>query len=256
MKPQDLRCHYCRHFDDFEGIVEHSIQVYANEEIKMRRVFVWPKWRNKIPSTNVLNCGLIPNTLTDLSNVTIDNNNWTVKVNVYENSKKRLRHNEQSSKRIRIDNADLESSEDIDPFARQYEELCKIHPDVAKILHSHNQLDILLEFFMIIVNETFNVENICYHLINFLSSGNTHAMRYQANVKHCWRLGYKMFGGRFLRFMGWFKNTCQIADGSTSHADLCQILICGYSHTLAERVCAVETTFIDLTRSKRPHVLK
>ena len=51
----------------------------------------------------VLNCRLIPNTLTDLSNVTIGNNYWTVTVNVDENSKKRVRHNEQS---IRIDNTD------------------------------------------------------------------------------------------------------------------------------------------------------
>ena len=76
----------------------------------------------------------------------------------------------------------------MDSFARQYEELFKVLPDVAKILHSHSQLDILLKLFMLIVNETFNVENICYlqfvNLINFFSSGNIHAMRYQANVKH------------------------------------------------------------------------
>ena len=29
-----------------------------------------------------------------------------------------------------------------------------------------------------------------------------------------------MFGGRFLWFMGGFKSTCQVADGSTSHAEL------------------------------------
>ena len=29
-----------------------------------------------------------------------------------------------------------------------------------------------------------------------------------------------MFGGRFLRFMGGFINTCQVADSSTGHAEL------------------------------------
>ena len=45
---------------------------------------------------------------------------------------------EQPSKRIRIDTADLEASDDIDSFAQRYEELCKILPNVAKILHSHD----------------------------------------------------------------------------------------------------------------------
>ena len=58
------------------------------------------------------------------------------------------------------------------------------------------------------------------NLIIFLSSGNIHAMRYQENVKYFWRLEYEMFGGRFLWFMGGFKSTCQVAGGSTSHAEL------------------------------------
>ena len=35
-----------------------------------------------------------------------------------------------------------------------------------------------------------------------------------------WRLGYKMFGGGFLRFMGGFKSTCKVAAVSTRHAEL------------------------------------
>ena len=77
------------------------------------------------------------------------------------------------SKRIRIDSADLESSDDIDSFAQHYEELCKILPNVTKILHSQDQLDILLQFFMLIVDNNFNFENVCnlqfVSLINFLS---------------------------------------------------------------------------------------
>ena len=92
-----------------------------------------------------------------------------------------------NSKRIRIDNEDLESSEDIDSFARHYEVLFKILPDVAKVLHSHSQLDILLLFSCLSLMKHSTLK-ICYlqfvNLINFLSSGNIHAMRYQANVKH------------------------------------------------------------------------
>ena len=86
------RCHYCRYFDDFEGVLDHSIQVHANEEIKVRRQYLCDQTGDI--KYQVLNCGLIPNTPI-LSNVSIDNNNWTVTVNVDESSKKRVRHNEQ-----------------------------------------------------------------------------------------------------------------------------------------------------------------
>ena len=89
----------------------------------------------------VLNCGLIPYTVNDLSNIIINNDNWTVKVDADENSKRHVSHiacDEQPGKRIRIDTADLESSDDINSFAQRYKELYKIIPNVAKILHSHD----------------------------------------------------------------------------------------------------------------------
>ena len=173
----------------------------------------------------MLNFGLIPDTLNPTSNITIDSNNWSVKVETDEN--KTSTKSEPPSKRTRIDTGidNVESeSYDSDTFSSYYEELCKILPHVVSVLNANNQLDVLLKFFTLVANENFDFENICYlqfvNLINFLSSGNIHAMRYQTNVKHFWRLGYKMFGGRFLRFMGGFKNTCQVADGSTVHAEL------------------------------------
>ena len=162
----------------------------------------------------MLNFGWIPDTLNPASNITIDSNYWSVKVETDEN--KTSTKSESPSKRIRIDS---------NTFSPYYEELCKILPHVLSILNTNNQLDVLLNFFILVADENFDFENICYlvqfvNLINFLSSGNIHAMRYQTNVKHFWRLDYKMFGGCFLRFMGGFKNTCQVAGSSTGHAEL------------------------------------
>ena len=34
---EELRCHYCRYNDTFEGVIKHSIQAHAKEELKIRR---------------------------------------------------------------------------------------------------------------------------------------------------------------------------------------------------------------------------
>ena len=108
----------------------------------------------------VFNCELIPNSVKDLSAIEINNENWTVGAVSVERSKKRS--NGQNG--AQLVNKKVKRTDDMPTdFSKQYDELCKILPKVPNILYSKNQLDVLLKFFLLIENETFNFENICYH---------------------------------------------------------------------------------------------
>ena len=107
----------------------------------------------------MLNFGLIPGTLNPANNITIDCNNWSVKVETDEN--KTSKKSEPPSKCFRIDTGidNVESeSYDRDTFSPYYEELCKILPHVVPVLNVNNQLpvDVLLKFFTLVANENFD----------------------------------------------------------------------------------------------------
>ena len=152
---EELRCHYCRYNNTFESVIKHSIQAHAKEELKIRRKCLCDKTGEQ--KYQVFNCGLIPNSVKYLSAIEINNENWTVRAVSVEISKKRSNGQNDAhlvNKKVkRTDDAPTD-------FSKQYDELCKILPKVANILYGKNQLDILLKFFLLIENETFNFENI------------------------------------------------------------------------------------------------
>ena len=79
MNPQDclLRCHYCRFCEEFKAVIKHCIESHRKVEIDLRQKFLCDQ-RGDI-KYQVLNFGLIPDTLNPISNITIDINNWSVK---------------------------------------------------------------------------------------------------------------------------------------------------------------------------------
>ena len=118
---------------------------------------------------------MIPDTLNPTSNITIDSNNWSIKVETDENNT--CTNSEPPSKCIQIDTGidNVESeSYGSDTFSPYNEELCKILPHVVLVLNAINQLDVLFKKITLVANENFNFENICdlqfVNLINFLSS--------------------------------------------------------------------------------------
>ena len=84
---EELRCHYCRYNDTFKGVIKHSIQAHAKEELKIRRKCLCDKTGEQ--KYQVFNCGLIPNSVKDLSAIEINNENWTVRAVSVERSEKR-----------------------------------------------------------------------------------------------------------------------------------------------------------------------
>ena len=86
-------------------------------------------------------------------------------------------------------------------------------PDVLKSLKAADHLETYMKFNRMLAEDTFPFRNIAYLLfldvVNWFSQDSTSQMRYDEDVKRFWRLGLKLFKGRFLKFMGGLKNTGQ-----------------------------------------------
>jgi len=69
---------------------------------------------------------------------------------------------------------------------------------------------IILAFFRQVKNDAFPLDNIAFLLwlevVSWYNCGNTKRMRYLDTTKLCWKLGWRMFGGRFINFMCGYEN--------------------------------------------------
>jgi hypothetical protein len=75
----------------------------------------------------------------------------------------------------------------------------------------------------------FPLNNIAFLLFmdvcTFLSKENSSAMRYSDKVKQFWRIGYKLFHGKWLGFMGGPKHRGQVVVGNTEKEILSQLKV-------------------------------
>ncbi|KAH3805074.1 hypothetical protein DPMN_133371 [Dreissena polymorpha] len=82
----------------------------------------------------------------------------------------------------------------------------------------------LLNFLRLVGLNKFPLNNVALALfadaVNWFSCEKTNEMRYSKESKMFWKLGYRLFGGRFLHFMGGNKNQRQIVLGSGSSGNL------------------------------------
>ena len=67
-----------------------------------------------------------------------------------------------------------------------------------------------IKFHELVHNEQFPLDNICFRLFldvaRYIGCTTTTQMRYCKEIKEFWYTGYKLFHGKFLRFMGGPKN--------------------------------------------------
>ena len=70
--------------------------------------------------------------------------------------------------------------------------------------------NVFLCFFRQITSDTYPSRNIAFSLlsevVSWYSKDTTSAMRYSDETKKFWKLGYQLFGGKFIRFVLGFKN--------------------------------------------------
>jgi hypothetical protein len=109
-------------------------------------------------------------------------------------------------------NIDDEDDEDIT-------QVIKDIPSVVSKLRSYGHFEIWKKFNNMISNNEFPMDNIAYLLfldiVKWYGSQNAVTMRYDETVTKFWRVGYKLFHGKFLRFMGGPKNKSHILLGDT-----------------------------------------
>lgn len=85
---------------------------------------------------------------------------------------------------------------------------------VPSVVHELSKVDgmdqTLLSFFELVHNKTFPLDNTAFLLwvdvVKWFSCSSTTAMRYSDKTKMFWKLGWRIFGKRFINFMGGFKN--------------------------------------------------
>ena len=92
-------------------------------------------------------------------------------------------------------------------------EITGLLPSVIEVLRDENKLDMYLKFQHLLAEIKLPLDNIAFLLfqdiIEWYSLEQTGCMRYSPEVKQFWRIGYKLFKGRFLRFMSGMKNQGQ-----------------------------------------------
>ena len=91
--------------------------------------------------------------------------------------------------------------------------LTSLIPSVLENLAANNQRDTFLKFNKMLAEGTFPMSNIAYLLfldiVEWYSTDSTTNMRYSDETKQFWRVGMKLFKGKFMRFMSGLKNAGQ-----------------------------------------------
>ena len=92
-------------------------------------------------------------------------------------------------------------------------------PKVLKSLEDVGQKESFLKFMRLLASGTFPLHNICYLLfldiVEWFSCDSTTHMRYGHETVKFWQIGYRLFHGKFLRFMSGIRNFGRVLDGTS-----------------------------------------
>ena len=102
----------------------------------------------------------------------------------------------------------MDLSQEDDTFA----ELVKILPTVLSSLKDSGKLEEYILYNKLVAEKRFPLDNIAFLLFNdvvrWFGSEHSTQFRYSEECKLFWNTGFKLFRGRFLRFMGGPKHSC------------------------------------------------
>ena len=84
--------------------------------------------------------------------------------------------------------------------------MLSLFTQLLPLLSANGQLPQWIRFNKLLAHQNFPTNNIAYLLfldiVDFFSSDTAFSMRYNDQTKQFWTLGYKLFKGKFIRFMG------------------------------------------------------
>lgn len=135
------------------------------------------------------------------------------KVKLFQNDENLSKQLPQEIANDSVDTTVVWDDADADDEDEDFSVMANMLPDVIKILKENNQLDVFMRFFELVKNDKFPPNQIAYLLfldvIRLLASNDIRQMRYSDEIKLFWRIGSKLFHGRFLRFMSGQKSTAE-----------------------------------------------
>ena len=96
-------------------------------------------------------------------------------------------------------------------------EMADMLPSVLNEFSKHGLETDLLSFFQLVSENRFPFSNIAFllwlEIVRWYRQGTSTTMRYMDQTKMFWKLGWRLFGGKFIRYMGGFKNEGNVVQG-------------------------------------------
>lgn len=216
VEKQTFKCFYCgKHEDNLTQIVFHCSSKHENDVVKYleynheSRSYECKLHKGMVPSGSEII--VEDDVINDKYDSVLQRLNTSVKIgqssNVVENTDTPVSFND---KPIDLDKA--------------LNEMQLMLPAILNTLFEQGKLESYLKFNRLIHDEKLPMDNICFLLFNDLiewySITNTSQMRYQKETVKFWQLGYRLFHGKFIRFMSGLKNYGQILDEEAKSGEL------------------------------------
>jgi hypothetical protein len=258
-KPMGMHvCYYCgTKFDHIACVVEHCLEKHQHNILKYRQLIL-DEHSGTLKYQTKIHEGVVPYDLEEAGkSICVQNDSIFIFDNVSkrkrlntpvkENCRKKLPFethsdfvsnpgnqisDEDDSLISSVQNLscvekpdDLPSSNDgLDTDTDVLEELYAILPTVLRNLDEVGQKESFTKFVNLIKSGNFPLQNICYllflDLVEWHSCGTTSLMRYRPESMKFWQIGYRLFHGKFLRFMSGPRNLGQVLDCSSEKGSL------------------------------------
>ena len=235
----DFRCYYCPlKFGDLETIINHCTTKHDTELLRYRQLVLCPE-SGHMKYQSKLHEGLVPRQLHDEGKVIQVRNE---EVFIYDSKLKKKKLNTPvKGKEVRralsfaaSHNSIQTESHKNETFAQptgggisdlpdktnvteNVEQMSNLLPVVLQTLHEEGQLETYMKFNYMLASREFPTKNICYllflDLVDWFHCDNTSRMRYRPETVKFWQIGYRLFHGKYLRFMSGLRNFGQILQG-------------------------------------------
>lgn len=224
----EYHCYYCdAAFRDFSDVIRHTVDRHGQQPLKIRSLIIHPETGRRAYARRDFN--VIPSEVHKRGQKIVGNESKNIclvpcdeDVASTASSQDPQQCESKTTEPIFADQGNFENSED--DFTLQLAKLRKLLPEVAQQFERNGLLSSWVLFHELVCKGLFDFENIAFHLfmdvVRFLGCENTSSMRYGDNSKLFWRIGFKLFHGKFLRFMSGPKSLGQVVEGSSESGRL------------------------------------
>ena len=235
------KCYYCGIKESaLQGIIEHCKLSHGEETLKYRQLVLDENIEIQRYQTKIHE-GVVPSNITKYDKcITVNDGltyildkeskrkklNTPVKENFCKNLFQTPKSNQNEGNDFENDEIQMEvccpSGKEIpqcDSESIEINDMIDLLPKILKSLEDAGQKESFLKFMELLASGTFPLHNICYllflYIVEWFSCDSTTHMRYGHETVKFWQIGYRLFHGKFLRFMSGIRNFGQALDGTS-----------------------------------------